>query len=250
MEEKLSKLEISIVIPVFNEAENIHFLSKEITKSLKNFRHEIIFVDDGSSDDTRKEIKSIANELNQIRLLSHKKSLGQSVAMRSGIIHSKSNLIATLDGDGQNVPSDLPSMISTYKNNKDGLVLVAGIRQNRKDSLSKRLASKTAKYIRSIILGDNHPDSGCGIRVFDKNLFLLMPFFNHMHRFITVLASKQGAKVIGVPVKHRERLKGYSKYTNLGRAFVGIFDIIGVIWLNRRTPVKFEVEEQNLRKGK
>ena len=127
MEEKLSKLEISIVIPVFNEAENIHFLSKEITKSLKNFRHEIIFVDDGSSDDTRKEIKSIANELNQIRLLSHKKSLGQSVAMRSGIIHSKSNLIATLDGDGQNVPSDLPSMISTYKNNKDGLVLVAGV---------------------------------------------------------------------------------------------------------------------------
>ena len=241
-------MKVSVVIPVYNEVDNIRPLAFEIATALKDVTHEIIFVDDGSIDNTQNQILKVAKELKQIRLLIHNKCLGQSAAMRSGIMKAKSDIIATLDGDGQNDPSDFIPLIKKLEEAKPGFVLSAGIRLKRQDIFSKRLASKIAKVIRNTILGDTHPDSGCGIRVFDKNLYLMMPYFNHMHRFLTVLAYGQGAKVIGVPVNHRERLSGKSKYTNLGRAIVGIFDIIGVIWLLRRTPKNYLVKETDLKK--
>ena len=240
---KSQKLDISIVIPVFNEDENIRKLAFEVNESLQQYLHEIIFVDDGSNDNTRLEVLNL-NELKQVRLISHEGCQGQSVAMRSGIINAKSNLIATLDGDGQNDPTDLPLMIETHKKSESNCVLVAGIRHNRKDSFNKKMASKFAKFIRELLFSDSHPDSGCGIRVFDKELFLMMPFFNHMHRFFTILAIRYNANVLGVNVNHRERINGKSKYTNLGRALVGVYDLFGVIWILRRTPKKFEVEEK------
>ena len=240
---KSQKLDISIVIPVFNEDENIRKLAFEINESLKHYSHEIIFVDDGSNDNTKLEVLNLT-ELKQVRLICHESCQGQSVAMRSGIINAKSNLIATLDGDGQNDPTDLPLMIETHKKSESNCVLVAGIRHNRKDSFNKRMASKFARFIRELLFSDSHPDSGCGIRVFDKELFLMMPFFNHMHRFFTILAIRYNANVLGVNVNHRERINGKSKYTNLGRALVGVYDLFGVIWILRRTPNKFEVEEK------
>ena len=236
------KTVISVVIPVFNEEENIKKLAYEIDHSLKNYKHEIIFVDDGSNDNTKVVILNL-NELKQVRLISHKKCYGQSVAMRTGILNSKYNIIATLDGDGQNDPEDIPKMIEVYNKNKNKLVLVAGIRSKRKDSLNKRFASRIAKLIRKILFSDEHPDSGCGIRVFNKDLYLSIPFFNHMHRFFTVLAKRYNADVIGVNVNHRERLQGQSKYTNFGRALVGISDVLGVLWLLKRNPENISFEE-------
>ena len=189
------KTVISVVIPVFNEEENIKKLAYEIDHSLKNYKYEVIFVDDGSKDNTKVEILNL-NELKQVRLISHNKCYGQSVAMRTGILNSKYNIIATLDGDGQNDPSDIPKMIEVYKKNKNKLVLVAGIRSKRKDSFNKRVASRFAKQVRKVLFSDNHPDSGCGIRVFNKDLYLSIPFFNHMHRFLTILAKRYNADAV------------------------------------------------------
>ena len=129
------------------------------------------------------------------------------------------------------------------KKNKNKLVLVAGIRSKRKDSFNKKLASRIAKQIRRVLFSDSHPDSGCGIRVFNKDLYLSIPFFNHMHRFFTVLAKRYNADVIGVNVNHRERLQGHSKYTNFGRALVGIADVLGVLWLLKRNPENIGFKE-------
>ena len=169
-------------------------------------------------------------------MIVHKKCYGQSIAMRSGILKSNCDLIATLDGDGQNDPSDLPAMIKAYFKSNSKLTLVAGIRYKRKDTLSKKIASIFARYVRRILFSDTHPDSGCGIRVFSKELYSSLPFFNHMHRFFTILALRYNADVIGVNVNHRERVKGKSKYSNLGRAMVGIIDVFGVLWVLKRTP--------------
>ncbi len=252
MNNHLSTIKISIVIPVLNEIENVETLSFEISKALINCKsYEIIFVDDGSSDGTKNKIIDLSNKLPQIRLIVHDKCYGQSAAMRSGILQSNYNLIGTLDGDGQNDPNDLVSLINDYLKSNNKLCLIAGIRKKRKDSLNKRIASKIAMYFRFIILGDKHPDSGCGIRVFDKELFLMMPYFNHMHRFFPVLASLQDAKIIGSLVNHRERIKGHSKYNNFRRAIQGLVDLIGVVWLLRRTPKNFSSHEQELNiKGK
>ena len=252
MNNQLSSIKISIVIPVLNEIENVETLSFEISEALKSCQnYEIIFVDDGSNDGTKNKIIDLSMKFPQIRLIVHDKCYGQSVAMRSGIIKSKYDLIGTLDGDGQNDPNDLIFLIIDYLSSKNNLCLVAGIRKNRKDNFNKRIASKIAMYFRYYILGDKHPDSGCGIRVFDKELYLMMPFFNHMHRFFTVLASWQNAEIIGSSVNHRERIRGQSKYNNYKRAIQGLVDLLGVLWLKRRTPKNFSFKEQELnKKGK
>jgi len=242
MKPNLHKIDISVVIPVFNEEENIKTLAYEIDVALKNYKHEIIFVDDGSKDKTKSEILNL-KKLKQVRLICHEKCYGQSVAMRTGILESKFDLIATLDGDGQNDPKDLQNMIEAFNKN-NGLALIAGIRANRKDSLNKRYASRIARFLRKILFSDSHPDSGCGIRVFSKKLYLSIPFFNHMHRFFTILAKRYNADVIGVNVNHRERMTGHSKYTNLGRALVGFSDLLGVLWLLKRTPKDISFYEE------
>ena len=238
---------ISIVIPVLNEEYNVRNLGFEILKSLEQITHEIIFVDDGSSDNTKNEIIKLSKEINNLRLIVHDKRRGQSVAMRSGILSSKFDVIGTIDGDGQNNPQDFVTLIETFKNNNSKFLLVAGERVNRKDKLNKRIASNIAKLIRKSVLGDIHSDSGCGIRVFNKELFLRIPFFNHMHRFFPSLAIREGSKVLSVPVSHRKRETGISKYTNIGRAFAGFFDLIGVIWLLKRSAKDIDFYEYNFK---
>ena len=228
--------EISVVIPVKNEAGNIDQLIKEIDKSLKLINYEIIYVNDGSIDNTEIELKNNLKKNNRLRVISHKVSQGQSAALRSGVLASTSPLIATLDGDGQNDPSDLKKMVELIKKYENKLTLIGGVRVNRKDSKPRLWASSFAKYCRFFLLKDKHPDSGCGIKVFHKELFIKLPYFDHMHRFLSALALREGANVLEFDVKHRERVVGSSNYTNIGRLLVGIFDVLGVIWLRKRMP--------------
>ena len=228
--------EISVVIPVKNEAGNIDQLIKEIDKSLKSINYEIIYVNDGSLDNTEIELKNNLKKNNRLRVISHKVSQGQSAALRSGVLASTSPLIATLDGDGQNDPSDLKKMVELIKKYKNKLTLIGGVRVNRKDSKPRLWASSFAKYCRFLLLKDKHPDSGCGIKVFHKELFIKLPYFDHMHRFLSALALREGANVLEFDVKHRERVVGSSNYTNIGRLLVGFFDVLGVIWLRKRMP--------------
>ena len=240
----MSKItEISVVIPVKNEAGNINILISEIHQSLKKFSYEIIYVDDGSDDDTALELKNNMKNDKKLRVISHANCQGQSAALRTGIIESNSVLIATLDGDGQNDPIDLPKMIDTLKSFKDELILIGGVRVNRKDSITRLWASSFAKYCRFILLKDTHPDSGCGIKVFHRELFLRLPYFDHMHRFLSALALREGAKVLEFKVKHRKRIAGTSNYTNIGRLLVGIFDVLGVVWLRNRMPKNTSYKE-------
>ena len=235
--------DISIVVPVKNEAGNIDTLINEIEIALKKFNYEIIYVDDGSTDNTSLELKNNLKLNKKLRVISHLNSLGQSAALRSGILNSKSELVGTLDGDGQNDPSDLPKMIELINQEKNSMVLVGGVRVKRQDNIARLWASSFAKYCRFIFLKDKHPDSGCGIKVFHKRLYLRLPYFDHMHRFLSALAHREGAKILEYNVKHRERHIGVSNYTNLGRLIVGISDILGVIWLRKRMP-KNKVSEE------
>jgi len=228
--------EISVVIPVKNEAGNIDQLIKEIDRSLKPINYEIIYVNDGSLDNTEIELKNNLKKNNRLRVISHKVSQGQSAALRSGVLASTSPLIATLDGDGQNDPSDLKKMVELIKKYKNKLTLIGGVRVNRKDSKPRLWASSFAKYCRFLLLKDKHPDSGCGIKVFHKELFIKLPYFDHMHRFLSALALREGANVLEFDVKHRKRIVGSSNYTNIGRLLVGIFDVLGVLWLRKRMP--------------
>ena len=228
--------DISVVVPVKNEAGNIESLIKEIDDALQKLNYEIIYVNDGSKDKTADELKLSLIKNKRLRVINHKESQGQSAALRSGVIASKSPIIATLDGDGQNDPSDLSGMIKLFKNNANHLVFVGGVRVNRKDGKHRLWASSVAKYSRLFLLKDTHPDSGCGIKVFHKELFLKLPYFDHMHRFLSALAHREEAKILEYDVKHRERQIGTSNYTNFGRLIVGISDILGVIWLRKRMP--------------
>ncbi|MBL6680131.1 MAG: glycosyltransferase family 2 protein [Alphaproteobacteria bacterium] len=228
--------QISIVVPVKNESGNIDNLIKEIDIALSKFKYEIIYVDDGSTDNTPFELKNNLKINKRLRVLSHTSSLGQSAALRSGISLSKSPLIATLDGDGQNVPSDLPKMIDLINQKPNQLVLVGGVRARRKDSLTRLWASSFAKYCRFLFLKDKHPDSGCGIKVFHRELYMRLPYFDHMHRFLSALVQREGGIVLDIEVNHRQRMIGNSNYTNVGRFFVGIFDMLGVVWLLKRMP--------------
>ena len=235
--------EISVVIPVKNEAGNIDTLINEIHQSLKKFSYEIIYVNDGSDDDTELELKNNLKNNKMLRVISHTNSQGQSAALRTGIKASNSTIIATFDGDGQNDPTDLPKMIDIIKSHKDQLILIGGVRVNRKDSITRLWASSFAKYCRFILLKDTHPDSGCGIKVFHKELFLRLPYFDHMHRYLSALALREGAKVLKINVKHRKRIVGNSNYTNVGRLIVGLFDVLGVIWLRNRMPKNTSYKE-------
>ena len=235
--------DISVIVPVKNESGNINGLIDEIGEALKNSNYEIIYVNDGSTDDTGIELKNNLKLSEKLRVVSHIKSLGQSAALRSGILASKSKLIATLDGDGQNDPSDLPKMIELIKQQKTSMVLVGGVRVKRKDNVARLWASSFAKHCRFLFLKDKHPDSGCGIKVFHKQLYIRLPYFDHMHRFLSALALREGAKVLKFNVKHRERVVGTSNYTNLGRFLVGLFDVLGVIWLRNRMPKNTSFKE-------
>jgi dolichol-phosphate mannosyltransferase len=229
-------MDITIVIPVRNEAPNIAPLVGEIRAALEGrLDYEIVYVDDGSSDDTAAAIVALAQGFPRLRLIRHARSYGQSAAVRTGVIAARAEWIATLDGDGQNDPADIPQLWAVaHAAMQPPPLLIAGHRQKRRDTISKRLSSRIANAIRRRLLGDGTPDTGCGLKLFRRDLFLELPFFDHLHRFLPALVLRQGGRTVSVPVNHRPRERGVSNYGVFDRLWVGIADLLGVMWLQRR----------------
>jgi len=227
--------ELSVVVPVKDEAGNVAPLAREIGAALAGERYEMIFVDDGSTDTTIGELASLRPEL-PIRIVAHARNLGQSRAIRTGVRAARADTIVTLDGDGQNDPADVPRLIAAFRAaaNDPKCAMIAGERVKRRDTAAKRMASKLANAIRRALLGDGAKDTGCGLKVFRRDAFLALPYFDHMHRYLITLMLREGYEVRFMAVGHRPRGTGRSKYGNLDRALVGIIDIVGVRWLQRR----------------
>jgi glycosyltransferase involved in cell wall biosynthesis len=228
--------QFSVVVPVYNEAENVSQLVAEIAEALSGTAYEMIFVNDASTDDTASVLTDLKKTYPALRVLSHRANAGQSRALRSGILAAKSELIGTLDGDGQNNPADLPTLRDQIQRSdaSETLMLVGGRRVGRQDSQAKLWASKWANGIRKRLLKDEADDTGCGIKVFKREAFLRLPYFDHIHRYIPALMLREGYAIEFADVSHRARMAGVSKYTNLGRLIVSFSDMRGVMWLNKR----------------
>lgn len=228
---------LSVVVPVKNEAENIEPLIREIIAALTGRAdYEIVYVDDGSTDATAAVLARLKTELPMLRVITHRSSCGQSQALATGVKHARYEWIVTLDGDGQNDPADIPVLLAVLDDPRQpaNLELLAGWRKKRQDSWLRRLSSKIANAVRSRFLKDATPDTGCGLKLFARATFLELPHFDHMHRFLPALVHRNGGAVISVPVNHRPRLRGQSKYGVHNRLWVGIVDLFGVAWLQRR----------------
>ncbi|KAB2847496.1 MAG: glycosyltransferase family 2 protein [Hyphomicrobiaceae bacterium] len=239
-------MRVSVVIPAFNEARNIGRLVRETYATVPaDILAEVIVVDDGSADGTGSEVKELIGTLPGLRYLRHDKCAGQSTAMRTGILAAQSPIIATMDGDGQNDPRDIARLLDKLAApGQPGPALVGGVRTNRKAEGSKRWASRAANRIRDFVLRDDCPDTGCGIKVYWREAFIRLPFFTSIHRYLPALFLTYGYEVAYVPVNDRPREAGVSKYNNLGRALIGLYDLIGVTWLRRRTRVPTIAEAQ------
>jgi dolichol-phosphate mannosyltransferase len=233
---------ISVVVPVKDEAGNVGPLGREIAAALKGAPHEILFVDDGSSDGTAQALSALKAELPQLRVLRHGKNLGQSRGIRTGVQAARGDIVVTLDGDGQNDPADIPTLL-TRLGAEPELAMVSGVRVKRQDSASRRLASRLGNGFRSALLGDGATDTGCGLKAFHRQAFLDLPYFDHLHRFLIAMIQREGGKVAYVPVNHRPRLTGASKYTNFGRLLVSVQDLLGVRWLQRRHRGPADIRE-------
>ena len=224
---------ISVVVPVKDEAGNVGPLAREIAAALTGEPHEILFVDDGSSDGTAQALAALKTGLPQLRVLRHGRNLGQSRGIRTGVQAARGEIIVTLDGDGQNDPADIPTLLTRLRTEPE-LAMVSGVRVKRQDSASRRLASRLGNGFRSALLGDGATDTGCGLKAFRRQAFLDLPYFDHLHRFLIAMIQREGGKVAYVAVNHRPRLTGASKYTNFGRLLVSVQDLLGVRWLQRR----------------
>jgi dolichol-phosphate mannosyltransferase len=240
-------MKLSVVIPVCNEAENVGPLAREIHAALQPHQpFEIIFVDDGSTDTTAAAVCAARDAgIAEIRLLQHSRRSGQSAAVWSGIRAARADWIATLDGDGQNDPADIPLLIDALRGADETLRLVMGNRKaSRKDSWLRKVSSSVANGVRGRMLRDGTPDTGCGIKLIHRATFLELPRFNHMHRFLPALFQRAGARVVSVPVRHRARTQGTSKYGLHNRLWVGIVDLFGVRWLIVRNPPPVQITER------
>jgi dolichol-phosphate mannosyltransferase len=239
-------MRIAVVIPVLNEAGNIGRLIEETYACVPpDVLAEVIVVDDASTDATPTEIKGLiaSGRFPGLRYLRHATRSGQSTALRTGVLAATAPVIATMDGDGQNDPHDIPNLLTRLgEPGSAGVALVGGVRTNRQADGSKRWASKAANAIRDRVLRDGCPDTGCGIKVYWREAFLLLPFFTSMHRYMPAMFQTYGHKVDYVPVNDRARVAGVSKYNNLNRALVGLYDLVGVSWLRRRTATPVIVD--------
>ncbi len=239
-------MRVSIVIPVYNEAENIDLLIEELVATMSHAEvYEIIYVDDGSTDNTVAVLRQAQQNNKLLRVIRHRQSCGQSTAILTGVKAANYPYIATLDGDGQNDPADIPRLYRVLMQQREispNLSMVAGWRNKRHDSSWRLFSSKIANRVRSSLLGDNTPDTGCGLKVFLRDEFLSLPYFDHMHRFLPALILRAGGRVISEPVNHRARAHGYSKYGTLDRLLVGLVDILGVIWLQKRVKLPEIIE--------
>ena len=230
-------IDLTVVVPVYNEAGNIGPLVEEIRQALSGkFNFEIIYIDDGSDDATSGELWRLVNDCQELRSIRHKFRAGQSAAIATGVRHAAAPVIATLDGDGQNDPEDIPRLMEVYarESSAGSNVMVAGHRADRRDRWAKRMASQIANRVRRKFLHDMTPDTGCGLKLFARADFLGLPWFDHMHRFLPALVIRAGGRVISVDVNHRVRQRGGSKYGVFDRLWVGIIDLLGVMWLNKR----------------
>ena len=232
-----------MVIPVCNEADNIGSLCAELRQCLKGIDHELLFVDDGSTDGTPAKLASLREAMPQLRVLRHATNAGQSAALLTGIRAARATWVATLDGDGQNDPADLSTLWLLAQSGIARAGLYIGHRTSRRDNPVRILSSRIANGVRSRLLGDRVPDTGCGIKLFRRDVFLSLPYFDHMHRFMPALIRREGLDVVSVPVNHRRRLAGASKYGVRNRLWVGIVDMIGVMWLLRRRRRPAMIEE-------
>jgi dolichol-phosphate mannosyltransferase len=241
---------VSVLIPAKNEAGNIIPLLEEVRAAFVGEAFEVIVVDDGSTDATAVQLRSLQEGgYSQLRVLSHARSLGQSTSVYHAAEAARGHWLATLDGDGQNDPADVPRMLELVRGSEgkaDGVKLVAGHRVNRQDTASKRWASRFANKLRSSLLKDQTPDTGCGIKLIEREAFLRLPYFDHMHRFIPALIRRHNGRMLVHPVNHRERGAGVSNYGNLDRALVGILDLFGVWWLIRRTRLDVTARESEV----
>ena len=227
----------SIVIAVLNEAENIDPVCDELLGKLGPVApFEVVFVDDGSTDDTAARLRAQCRAHREFRLLRHDRRCGKTAALRTGSAAARGEWIATMDGDGQNDPADVAGMLQAGWR-AGGAPLVAGVRTQRMDTTSKRFGSRFANRFRQSLLRDDCPDTGCGLKAFRRDDFLKLPAFEGMHRFLPALFQMYGHPMLLHPVTDRARLTGLSKYSNLGRALVGIGDLFGVLWLRSRTHV-------------
>jgi dolichol-phosphate mannosyltransferase len=236
---------LSVVVPVKDEAENIAPLAREIAAAIAaESTAEIVFVDDGSADATARTLTELKPQLPQLRVIQHGRNMGQSRAVRTGVRAARGELVVVLDGDGQNDPADIPKLVQEFRaSNAPRLGLVQGQRATRKDSAQKRIASRLANRIRRRILNDGADDVGCGLKAFPREAFLALPYFDHMHRYMVALMLREGFEVRFVEVNHRPRLHGRSKYGVWDRLVVGITDLMGVRWLQRRHRGVVETEE-------
>lgn len=223
--------QLSVVVPVKNEEDNVRGLINEIN-AIVGPRAEIIFVDDGSTDGTLHRLIQLREEFKNLRVIHLAENCGQSTALRCGVMAARHDCVVTLDGDGQNDPADIPKLLAAFV---PGIALVCGNRRmSRKDNWIRRSTSVIANEVRKRILGDDTPDTGCGLKIFSRSTFAELPYFDHMHRFIPALVKRAGGKIASVHVSHRDRTAGKSKYGTWDRLLVGVTDLAGVFWLLQR----------------
>jgi dolichol-phosphate mannosyltransferase len=236
---------VSIIVPVRNEADNVKPLIEEIAAALDGrWNYEIIYVDDGSTDATAERLAGEMQRRANLRQIRHTTSGGQSAAIRSGVRAARGAMVATLDGDGQNNPEFLPKLIEAIESGGEHVGLAAGQRVGRKDTGFKKLQSRIANGVRGSILRDGTRDTGCGLKAFRREVFLMMPYFEGLHRFLPALVRREGYEIAYVDVVDRPRRSGVSNYGFFDRLWIGIMDLAGVWWLIRRkrpTPVATEV---------
>ena len=237
-------MDLSLVIPVFNEQDNVQPLLAEVRSVLDgDFDYEVIFVDDGSTDNTAARLAALRADNPCLRVLRHAENAGQSAALLTGLQAARAPWVATLDGDGQNDPADIPDLYALAQSDHS-LWLVTGWRHQRRDSWLKRLSSRIANSVRATLLGDATPDTGCGLKLMRREACLQLPRFDHMHRFLPALVLRAGGGVRSVPVNHRPRQRGVSKYGLHNRLWVGLVDLFGVMWLCRR-PLRPDAREED-----
>ena len=236
---------ISVVVPVRNEAGNIAPLLAELEAALRRLGpYEVIYVDDGSTDATAAELARTGAGRPWLRVLRHPRSCGQSCAIRTGVLAARAPVVATLDGDGQNDPTYIPALVARLTRAGPSCGLVQGQRIGRRDTPFKRLQSRVANRVRAVVLGDGTRDTGCGLKCFPRAVYLALPYFDALHRFMPALVRREGLVVATLDVVDRPRRAGRSNYGFLDRFWIGLVDLLGVRWLilrRRRLPEPVEV---------